>query len=381
MRLPQLGPVLLCACVLVFFSCGDPGSGGGGGGTAGTGGGTAAGGGSGTGGSSGGGSATGGGTGTGGSSTGGGTAAGGGSATGGGTQTGSINIIVEPSDDAAALRAAITNATTSVHMTMYLLSNNSIISALIAQHQAGHEVQVLLNQTFPNGAGSNSSVFAQLQSAGVQVRWAPSTFTLTHEKCVIIDGTTAWIMTMNATGSSPTDNREYLAVDTKPAEVAEAEAIFQADWANTSLTPSGTLIVAPTNAGARIPALIDQANTYVDMEGEELSDTGTVMSLVAAKNRGATVHIVLADTTPTTAQMMAITQLKTAGVNLVTLHSPYIHAKAIVVDGKNGYVGSENFTAGSLYHNRELGVFVTDTTQLMKIKTTTDTDFSNGTAL
>ena len=56
--------------------------------------------------------------------------------------TSAIKIIVEPTDRAAALISAIQSATKSVHMTMYLLSNSSVISALIAQKNAGHEVKV-----------------------------------------------------------------------------------------------------------------------------------------------------------------------------------------------------------------------------------------------
>ncbi len=34
----------------------------------------------------------------------------------------------------------------------------------------------------------------------------------------------------------------------------------------------------------------------------------------------------------------------------------YIHAKAIVVDGRQAFVGSENFSTASLDYNRELGL-------------------------
>ena len=99
----------------------------------------------------------------------------------------------------------------------------------------------MLNQNFPDAPTSNASVFTQLQNAGVGCVWAPSEFTYTHEKAVIIDGTTAWIMTMNLTFSSPTSNREYLALDTDADDVAEADAIFEADFANTTFTPQGKL--------------------------------------------------------------------------------------------------------------------------------------------
>ncbi|HEY3354663.1 MAG TPA: phospholipase D-like domain-containing protein [Polyangia bacterium] len=293
-----------------------------------------------------------------------------------------VSIIVEPGDNGAALGAAIGSATTSVHMTMYLLSSSTIINALIAAQHAGRDVRVVLNQSFPSGtSSSNASVYSQLQTAGVGVHWAPSGFTFTHEKCVIIDGHTAWIMTMNATTSSPSSNREYLAVDTAPADVAEAEAIFEADYSGASITPSGNLVVAPVNARARLVALIASANSTIDMEAEELSDSQIVSSLVVARGRGVAVKIVLADDPPSASQSQAVATLKSAGAQLVSLSNPYVHAKSLVVDGASAYVGSENFTTNSLVYNRELGVIFSAAAEVQKVLTTTRGDFAAGTAL
>jgi cardiolipin synthase len=294
--------------------------------------------------------------------------------------TTAVTIIVEPSDDADALVSAIQGAKTSVHMTMYLLSNTRVIDALIAQHMAGHDVKVLLNKTFPaTGAdsGSNAAVYTQLQSAGVTVEWAPPGFTDTHEKGVLIDGTVAWIMTMNATESSPTANREYLAVDTDPNDYTEAETIFEADWADMSLTPKGNLVVSPTNSSAKLLALLGMATKSIDMEAEELTDSGVVGALEAAAMKGIAVHVVLADATSTT----QATALKAAGVQLVTFSKYYVHAKSIVVDGEYAYVGSENFSTGSLSFNRELGVVTNTASEVAKVASTTASDFAAGTAL
>ena len=49
------------------------------------------------------------------------------------TSTSAVQIIVEPSDDAAQMLAAVKAAQTSIHMTMYLLTSFDFIDALIAQ--------------------------------------------------------------------------------------------------------------------------------------------------------------------------------------------------------------------------------------------------------
>lgn len=295
--------------------------------------------------------------------------------------SGAVEIIVEPGDDAAAVVAAIQGAKTSVHVTMYLLSSTKAISALIAAKKAGRDVKVVLNQSFPPGGPDNAAEYQQLKSAGVPVVWAPSTFTLTHEKCVIVDGTTAFIMTMNLTETSPSQNREYLAVDTDPADVAEAEAIFTADFAGTAVDPAvldGKLVVAPTNAQAKILALLATATSTIDVEAEELSDTKVVDALLAKSKAGVKVRVVLPSGTLTTAQENAATTLKAAGIPVVTLSKPYVHAKAVVVDGVRAYVGSINFTFASVSKNRELGVITDAPAAVAKVASTIGVDFAAG---
>jgi cardiolipin synthase len=291
-----------------------------------------------------------------------------------------VRILVEPSDDAAGLIGAIQGATTSVHMEMYLLTSTAITGALLARSAAGLDVEVLLNETFPASDGvsaTNAGSFHELQAGGVKVRWAPAGFTYTHEKAVIVDGKVAWIMTMNATSSSATDNREYLAVDGDTADVAEAEALFAADFTSTSLSPRGKLVVSPTNSQVELVSLLQMAGSTIDMEAEELSDEAIVGALIAAARRGVQVRAVLADASST----LQASTLKAAGVALVTYGALYVHAKSIVVDGAYAYVGSANFSAGSLGRNRELGVLLDAASEVSKVATTTARDFAGGTPL
>ncbi len=296
--------------------------------------------------------------------------------------TSAVTITVEPSDDAQGLITSIQNAKTSVHMEMYLLSNSKVIDALISQHQAGHDVKVILNQNFPStgsDSGSNQSVYTQLQNAGVSVIWAPPGFTYTHEKGVIIDGTSAWIMTMNATESSPTSNREYLALDTDAADVAEIEAIFEHDYANQGYHASGKLVVSPDDSRAELTTLIGMAKSTIDIECEELTDTGIVSALATAAGHGVTVHIVVADST--TPSATALTTLKGAGVKLNVFSKYYVHAKSMVVDGKYAYVGSVNYTSGSIGNNREVGIITGTASEVQKVESTTTSDFAAGSPL
>jgi phosphatidylserine/phosphatidylglycerophosphate/cardiolipin synthase-like enzyme len=291
--------------------------------------------------------------------------------------TSAVKIVVEPSDNGAAIQQAIQGAKTSVHMTMYLLSTPGVINALIAQKKAGHDVKVVLNQTFPDPSFDNTPEFTQLKNAGVQVAWAPAAFNFTHEKCVIIDGTTAWIMTMNLTASSA-QNREFLAIDSDPDDVSEAEAIFQGDFTGQVPTLVGKLLVAPVNARDKLGKLVNEATKTLDVEGENFSDDALQADLIQAKARGVAVRIVVSDQTPSTAMGYAIAAFKKAGIPIVKLANPYVHSKALVADGTLAYVGSANFTANSLDSNRELGLLVGAPSEVALVASTIDQDFKAG---
>lgn len=300
--------------------------------------------------------------------------------------TSAVTIQVQPSDNGLAVLNAIKGAKTSVHMTMYLLTDNDVINALTALKAAGKEVKVILNKTFPDASTSNASAFTKLQQGGVDVRYGPAGFTFTHAKTIIIDQQKLLVMTMNMTNTSASTNREYIATVTDADDVAEAETIFQADFDNKAFTATGKLLVSPRNsvqvdARDRLVALIDTAKASVDLAGESLSDAAIVDALIAAKNAGLAVRVVIGDQAGSPTQQDAVAKLKQAGVPIKSLSTPDMHAKAIVVDGKLAYVGSQNFTANSLNNNREIGVVTDAAAEVAKVQSTIAKDFGAGTAL
>jgi phosphatidylserine/phosphatidylglycerophosphate/cardiolipin synthase-like enzyme len=307
-----------------------------------------------------------------------------------------VSIIVEPNGNhASELINAINAAQTSVYITMYQIDNTSIVNALVGRKNAGLDVQAIFDGS-TTCKSWNTPAYNTLHNAGVAVVWSNPSFTYTHEKTVIIDGKVAWIMTMNANSSPPSSNREYLAIDSDPGDVAEATAVFQADHAMQSISPTGNLVVANANARQKLVELIDSATTNLDVEVEELSDLnlyGVVNAIAQTAQRGVTVRVVLANGTPTSNQTQAISQIKQRGAHVVVTgptsssgssSNPYIHAKAAVVDCVSGtcargFVGSENFSGGSLGYNRELGVIFSAPAELAKVESAIATDFGRGT--
>jgi phosphatidylserine/phosphatidylglycerophosphate/cardiolipin synthase-like enzyme len=79
-----------------------------------------------------------------------------------------------------------------------------------------------------------------------------------------------------------------------------------------------------------------------------------------------------------------LSELVSAGVGAHvypdTSSALYIHAKVIVVDAGTAYekafIGSENFSAASMDHNRELGIITTDPTVVNKLASVLGQDYT-----
>jgi cardiolipin synthase len=238
----------------------------------------------------------------------------------------------------------------SVDLTMYLLTDHTLIHDLEYAKGNGAQVRVILEQN-PYGFGAssrsaNQSAYDQLMAANIPVHWAPSRFALTHEKTMIVDGKTAYILTLNFTASAFSKNREFGVIDRNAADVQAADAVFSADWNDQTYSPTDpNLVLSPSNSRADFVALIRRATRSIDVYAEEVQDRSIEAALSAAQKRGVQVRLISNAGDSSNAQGLAT--LRTAGVQIRLLKTPYIHAKLILVDGTLAFVGSETRSENS----------------------------------
>ncbi len=277
----------------------------------------------------------------------------------------------------------INSASTSLDMTMYELQDTTAVNDLIAREQAGVTVRVILDR---RETSTNSAAYSALQAAGVGVTYSSSAFTYTHQKTITVDGTKSLILTGNLTSKYYSTGRDYGVFDTDAADVQAIEDVFDADYVQTSITPSDgdNLLWSPTSASSRLLSVINGATKSLDIEEEEFNAPGVVNAIAAAAQRGVTVRLVLEKPSDYTSY---VSQIKDAGASVVGYSSStgfYMHAKTVVADyGQSGMkveIGSMNDTTNSLTNNRELGIILTDTSVAGVVENAFSGDFSGGTA-
>ncbi len=301
-----------------------------------------------------------------------------------GQGTRGVQIFVEPSAGESVITSAIDAAKQSVWLEIYLLTDTKIIRTLENAAHRGLDVRVML-EPHPYGMGSIAprEILDKLSAAGIKAQPTSSSFSLTHEKSMIIDGQTVYIMTCNFSraalgGSKSTSNREYGIIDSNAQDVQAVSAIFNADWSHT--TPQYTdpnLVVSPENSRNAFTSLINRAHKTLAIEAEEMQDRQIEQYLVNAAQRGIQVQVILPapNGSSSDSNSQGVSTIKQAGVQVKEDSQLYMHAKIILVDGLQAFIGSENISASSLDHNRELGIIVSDQNVLTILQQTFQQDW------
>jgi phosphatidylserine/phosphatidylglycerophosphate/cardiolipin synthase-like enzyme len=284
-------------------------------------------------------------------------------------------LIVEPDQGYAPIYALLRSPKKTLDLTMYKLRDAQAQQALIEDANRGVKVRVLLDRL--SGGSFNQSVFDDLKAHGVSVAWGSTKVSITHQKSFVIDRKKAVILTGNFQEAYYSGSRDYALVDTKAKDVAAIESTFDLDRANSPVTAaSGSDLLWSPGSEAKLVSLIASAKHTLRVENEELKEPAIVSALAAAAKRGVAVQLLMMDQSGWRANFRL---LKAAGVDVRTfaLSAPlYIHAKAMVVDARRVFLGSENFSVRSLQENRELGIVTWTKAVVAAVQVTFARDFA-----
>ena len=289
-------------------------------------------------------------------------------------------LIIEPDQGYTPIYTLLHSAKHTLDMTMYEFRDSVAEQALIDDAGRGVAVRVLLDKQY-HGGPYNQPLFDRLAKHGIEVKWASTQVAITHQKSFVIDGKKAVIMTGNLTSPYYATSRDFAVVDSKKSDVDAIEATFKLDWANTKGTaPPGADLVWSPDSQARLVALIGSAKHRLLVENEEMKAPLIVSALEDAAKRGVNVQVVM---TNSPSWKPSFDALKAAGAHVRTYKNSsktlYIHAKIIAADAGRVFLGSDNFSVGSMQHNRELGLIATSASVLKAVKTTFAGDFAAAT--
>ena len=287
-----------------------------------------------------------------------------------------VETFVGPGGLQDRLEALIDGAQQSIDLQIYLFTVTDLADRLIAAHQRGVAVRVLFDPEHPG----NGTVRSRLTSARVPHRNMPMLYTFAHAKFMIVDKQQLAIMSMNFNIDAMSRERNYGLVDRDPEDLADAQAIYDMDWAAGGGEPVQVadltctrLVVSPNNAKQRILELINSAKQTLEVEAIYVSEVTVRNAIGMAKQRGVAVRVIL-DAGDDNADAAAYFQAQ--GIEVHQADNFLLHAKLIVADGV-AFVGSENFSQTALTRNRELGALVFEPGPARAIRDQFDDDWAS----
>jgi phosphatidylserine/phosphatidylglycerophosphate/cardiolipin synthase-like enzyme len=293
-------------------------------------------------------------------------------------------LIVLPDDTAQPVMAAIDAASQSLLIKMFVLSERSLVAAVIAAHRRGVRTRVLLNPYRRSGEKENEASRRALVSAGVEVKDANPAFEVTHEKSMVADGTTAFVGSFNWTAKNLGETRDYGVITTHRHDVEEISAAFDADWRRQRFTPAAEshLVWSPNDARERICGFIEAARERVVVQNERYQDMVVIDCLVRAARRGVKVHVMAK--APHTLKRDKLVEgvgglriLHDSGIKVHGLRHLKLHGKMLLADDVAAIVGSMNLAPGSFDTRRELGIEVHDEHVIDRLRKVTHHDWKH----
>lgn len=282
-------------------------------------------------------------------------------------------VLVAPEGYEEEILARLGAAAQTLDVQMYQLERPSYVDALLAAHQRGVTVRVLLH-----GAEEvNALAWQRLVEASVDVREPPPGFPHYHPKVALLDGTTAIVMSGNWNESGATE-RNYAVVLEDPDDIADLQAVFEADFAGAPLDLACTrLVVTPVNARERILAHLRSATRRLDLSVMYLTDRPARDIVLERAAAGVAVRVLLADPTWITSNTATAHTLAEAGIPVAFYEVSRLHAKLMLADDV-AFVGSENLSRTSLDQNREIGVLLSEPALVERLGAQFEHDFGVG---
>jgi phosphatidylserine/phosphatidylglycerophosphate/cardiolipin synthase-like enzyme len=259
-----------------------------------------------------------------------------------------------------------------------------MVEAVKEAHQRGVRVRVMLNPQRRDGSAENEETRRILADAGIEVRDSSPKFALTHQKSMVIDGTTGYVESLNWETRDLTRTRDYAVVTTHAIEVTEMMRCFDADWNQQPFKPDpkSRLIWCPNNGRSRIAEFIDGAKHALWLQNERYQDTVIIERLVRAIERGVKVHIMARPPHVLSKGKLiegvgGLRIMRDVGAKVHQLKHLTLHGKMILADEARAVIGSINLSPGSFDERRELAIETDAHHVVQRLKEVTRLDWEN----
>ncbi len=275
-----------------------------------------------------------------------------------------MQLIVQPEDGVVPVVAGIRGAKKTLDMPIFRLDHIELDKAIRSAVKRGVIVRTLIAHTNSGGDKGLRKLELRLLATGATVSRTADDLVRYHNKFMIVDGRTLYVMGFNYTHLDIDHSRSFGVVTRNRRLVQEAMRLFEADFNRRRYSPAlKTFLVSPGNAREQLAALLKGAKKQLLIYDVRITDDAMIRILKERARAGVEIR------------MLGKLQKKDLDAKIDKFPGK-LHARAIIQDGKRAFIGSQSLRKLELDGRREVGVILTDPRVVRQLVSTFESDWA-----
>jgi phosphatidylserine/phosphatidylglycerophosphate/cardiolipin synthase-like enzyme len=261
-----------------------------------------------------------------------------------------MKLIVQPRDGWSEFLAAIRQAKKEIDIVIFRFDRPEIAKAIDAAIKRGVVVRTLVAHTNRGGEKNLRKLEQRFLETGAIVSRTGDEFVRYHGKLMVVDRSVLWLMCFNLTALDVERSRSFAIVTRQRADVQQALKLFEADATRQPYDPSSQsqLVVSPENARSALMDFIRKAKKQLLIYDPKVSDAALIKLMKDHVKNGLDIRI--------------LGKVSKAANDID--HEKYpgkrFHARVIVRDHHDAFLGSQSLRKLELDKRREVGIIVKD---------------------
>jgi phosphatidylserine/phosphatidylglycerophosphate/cardiolipin synthase-like enzyme len=276
-----------------------------------------------------------------------------------------VNVIIQPGDGIELLLSGIKSAKKSIEIAIFRIDQRELEVALEEAVVRGVAVQALIAYTNREGEKRLRKLELRLLAAGVTVSRTADDLVRYHDKFMIIDRSTLYLMAFNLTHADINRSRSFGVVTKARHFVQEAVKLFEADTARQPYTAGlDSFIVSPVNARKQLVDFLSGARKQLLIYDNQLADMQMIRLLRSRAKAGVEIKII------------GRVGKRGVGLDARKLQGMRLHTRTIIRDGRQAFIGSQSLRKQELDARREVGIIFRDSKAVKRLLTTFEVDWA-----
>jgi phosphatidylserine/phosphatidylglycerophosphate/cardiolipin synthase-like enzyme len=277
-----------------------------------------------------------------------------------------MKLIVQPRDGWSEFISAIRQAKKEIDLVIFRFDRPEIAKAVDAAIKRGVVVRTLVAHTNRGGEKNLRKLEQRLLETGAIVSRTGDEFVRYHGKLMVVDRSVLWLMCFNLTALDVERSRSFAVVTRQRSDVQQALKLFEADATRQPYDSSSQsqLVVSPENARSVLVDFIRKAKKQLLIYDPKVSDAAVIKLLKDHLKSGLDIRI--------------IGKVSKAANDIA--HEKYpgkrFHARVIVRDHHDAFLGSQSLRKLELDKRREVGIIVRDQSVVSELARTFEEDWA-----